>query len=184
MPVHTSATGGSLLPGPGVYTYSFLLTTDPQYWTNANPTDGQPLDDFLQQLVVAITQLSPHLVRPRWQPEQPALPSYGTNWMAVGVMDTGLDPGWPWLWFDPNSGTAPVDSVGNPLGAFAQQHETIELLCSAYGTNADHYDGLIRDGFAVGQNQEVLLLSGMGLVSVGRRRFVPELIQMRTWRRV
>jgi hypothetical protein len=184
MPVNTSSTGGALLPGPGVFTYDFILTTDPIYWINSIPPDGQSLDDFLQQLISGITKLPPQLVRPRWQPEPPPLPSYGADWMAIGVMNTSLDPGWPWVWFDTNPASAPVDTDGNPLGAFMIQHEAIELQCSAYGPNADWYDGLIRDGFSIGQNQEVLFLAGMGLIGVGGRRFLPEFIQNRTWRRV
>jgi hypothetical protein len=180
---NTSATGGPLVPGPGVYSYSFLLATDPTYWANSQPPDGQSLDDFMAQMVVGITQLPSHLVRPLYQEDPPELPPHGTDWMNVGVMNTELDPGWPWE-FSSTSAQVPLDADGNQLGLMTERHETFDLLCSSYGPRADWFDGLIRDGFPIGQNQELLLLTGMALVRVGGRTLAPEYLRQRWVRRV
>jgi hypothetical protein len=183
MPTNTSATGGPLLPGPGIYTYSYMLATDPAYWANTRPPDGQPLDDFMTQLVVAISQLPPELVRPLYQEDPPELPPHTTNWMAVGIMESAVDAGWPWEFYN-NSPQVPVDDAGNPLGLLTERHETFELLCSSYGPQADWFDGLLRDGFAISQNQAVLTLSGMALVRIGGSTLAPEYIRQRWLRRI
>jgi hypothetical protein len=180
---NNSASGGFLFPGPGVFSYSFSLATDPRYWRDSVPPDGQPLENFLQQMVAGITGIPEDLVRPRWQPEEPALPDYGTDWIAVGVTTSEPDPGWPWEWYDPGAPDLPVTEDGDPEGLFTQSHEVFELLCTCYGEHADWYDGLIRDGFRITQNNALLLLSGMALNRVTGRVFAPEFLQGRWWRR-
>jgi hypothetical protein len=184
MPPNTSATGGLLLPGPGVYSYDFSLISDPAYWSESNPTDGQPLEDLLQQIVRGMTGLPGDLVRPLWQPEPPPIPSYETDWIALGVVSADLDPGFPFEWIEPPPSPVPVGADGELLGTFMIQHEIFELKCVFYGPHSDWFDALVRDAFSVGQNRELLFLAGMGLVSVGTGVLVPEYIQSRWWRRI
>jgi hypothetical protein len=184
MPTNDSSTGGTLAPGPGIYTYSYLLATDPAYWANSTPADGQPLDDFLASYIGAITQLPSHLIRPLYQDDPPELPPHGTNWMSVGVMDSTPDPGWPWEFYSSPPAVVPVDALGNPLGLFTERHETFNLLCASYGPQADWFDGLIRDGIMISQNQEVLMLAGMAIVRISGRTLVPEYIRQRWVRRI
>jgi hypothetical protein len=164
---------GTLLPGPGIFRFTFVLGSDPTYFLTSQPLDGQPLEDFLQQLVAAVTNLPPNMVRPRWQEEPPTLPAHNVDWCATGMTSSELDNGWPYVNFDQVDGQA-----------YMQQHETVELLTSCYGPHAEWFSGLIRDGFMIGQNREVLYLASMGLIGVGRAVVAPELINKRWLRRV
>jgi hypothetical protein len=104
--------------------------------------------------------------------------------MNVGVMSSTLDPGWAWEFYNPPLAQEPRDAAGNPTGLMTERHETFELFCVSYGPHADWFDGLIRDGFGVSQNQALLLLTGMALVRVGDSTLAPEYIRQRWVRRV
>jgi len=65
-----------------------------------------------------------------------------------------------------------------------QQHESFDLVTSCYGPHAEWYSGLIRDGFAIGQNRDLMLLAGMGLITMGRSVNVSEFINMRELMRI
>lgn len=134
--------------------------------------EGQNLDNFMQQLVAGISQLSPYLIFPRWQPEPPVLPEATVNWAAVGVTDEDLLPGWGVIMHDPANGGRDI----------LEQYETFNLLVSFYGPNADLYDALLRDGLQMPQNREILQLSSMGVVSYYHKTVVPQLIK-NTWLR-
>lgn len=173
----TSAQTGFVPPSPGLFRFSFDIQGDgfdAGYFDGQAPLEDDGLDDFLQQLVAGITRLDPTLVRPRWQPEPPNLPDYGTDWVAVGAVDHEPDPGWA-AWQH--------DSAGGGRD-YVTQSETFVLLTSFYGPHAGAYDGLLRDGLQVGQNREVLQLAGMGLGEVGGTSRVPELIKERWTQRV
>jgi len=183
MPPNTSATGGPLLPGPGRFHFDFVSQTDPRYWTDSTPIDGVPLEDFYVSFIRGLTNLPNGLVRPWIQPEPSPLPPWGTNWISIGITVSDLFRGWAYHSVEPPP--APANWIDPPSqGTYLIQHEHFDLLCATYGPNADFYDGLIRDGFMVGQNNELLLLTAQGLVRVGPGRLVPELIQQRWWRRV
>jgi hypothetical protein len=168
-----SSSKGSLLPGPGIFGYTFVLASDPNYWATSLPQDGQPLEDFLQQLVAGVTNLPGERVFPRWQEEPAPKPPASEPWVAVGVTTSRLAPGWPFVGYRRGENIVTI-----------QQHETLTLLTSCYGPRAEWYSGLIRDGFYVGQNQEVLMLAGMGLIEVGAAPLVPEFINQQWVRRV
>ena len=136
--------------------------------------EDDSLDNFFQQLVVGITGLPATMVRPLWQPEPANLPAYGTDWSAVGLIESELVPGWSYETHS-SSGTG-TDSL--------ETWENCTFLASFYGPNAERYDGFLRDGLFIGQNQEILLLNGVGLVEWRKRYVVPELIKERWWRRV
>jgi len=183
MPPNTSATGGPLLPGPGRYAYDFVTATDPRFWTDTTPIDGIPLEDFYTSFIRGVTNLPNGLVRPWIQPEPSPLPPYQTDWISIAITTHDLDRGFAYETVEPPPAPANwVDPSTN--GVFTIQHEIFSLLCATYGQNADYYDGLIRDGFSVGQNRDLLLLTAQGLIEVGPGRMVPELIQQRWWRRV
>lgn len=62
--------------------------------------------------------------------------------------------------------------------------EQFVLMTSFYGPDADHYDGLLRDGILVPQNSEVLLLAAIGLVEPETAVRAPELIKGRWWDKI
>jgi hypothetical protein len=168
-----SSIAGDLLPGPGIFRFSFdLADRDATYWLSAQPIDGQTLDDFLQQLIAGVTNLPPDMVRPRWQPEAPPIPDFGVDWIAQSIVRQ-----------DPYGNGYPFEGFGTDGQVYLDEHEDIELFTSCYGTHADWYSRLIR-GLQVSQNREVLFLAGMGLIEVRGGIVAPEFINNRWWRRV
>jgi len=116
-------------------------------------------------------------VRPRWQPEPPDLPDFGTTWAAIGEVSRVPETYAADFHFCEN------DTRGNGYDLLVRNEE-IELLISFYGPLAGTYAGLLRDGIQISQNREKMLLAGFGLVSTGDPVTVPELIKERWWYRV
>jgi len=164
-PALDSSQRGPLLPGPGVFRFTYSLASDPAYWSGSVPQDGQPLEDFCQQMVAGVTNLPGKLVRPRWQRESIPVPPPDVDWAAVGIVTAELDNGWPYVNYSPQDGQT-----------YMQQHESFDLATSCYGDHAEWFSGLIRDGFAIGQNRESMFLAGMGLITIGRGVSAPEII--------
>ena len=149
---NTSATGGLLLPNPA---------PAPQ------PIEDAALVDFFEELVVGITGLPQDLVRPRWQAQMPAMPDINTDWIALGIQERPSDT-FPAISHQGSlNGGNGVDVLG--------RNETLEILVSIYGPNADGNAALLRDGLYVSQNREALQLAGMGLKEVDRIIAVPPL---------
>jgi hypothetical protein len=162
-PMSDSSTGGYLLP-----------LADPA------PLEGEPLNDFLQGWIVGITGLPGDMVRPRLQAEPPNIPSAGTAWAAIGTQVRPADE-FPYVVHNPHAnGGLGQDEL--------HQHEDIEILCSFYdlSTNgqADAYAALLRQGTAIDQNLEPLILNGMGLVACGAPVPLPSKLKTRWLYRV
>lgn len=143
---NTSASGGYLTP-------------------TTNPDADDALDDIIQAAVVGITGLPGNMVRPRFQQTPPRQPTIGTDWCAVGVMDTEPDAG-PVLEHDP-------DGSGSDQYA---RHETLNVLASFYGPNAQRNARLLQDGLAIPQNNEQLLVNLLQFVNSGTIRRVAALV--------
>jgi hypothetical protein len=162
--VNDSSTGGPLLPDPAI----------------TPPLEGQALNDFLQGWMVGICGLDGTLFRPSWQPEPANIPTEGTCWAAFGVRKR------------PNDTYVFVKHLGDAdggLGADQQQrHETLDILVSFYDLGvsglADYYVSLLKDGFQVAQNLELLQLNGYGLVEASEPIAVPVLFKERWQYRV
>jgi len=131
------------------------------------PPEGQALTRFIQQVFVNITGLDGTLIRPRWQPEPPNIPPFGTDWMAFGIVRRSADVFATVI----HDGVAETDTVN--------RQELLEILCTFYGPDADNFASLLREGFSVSQNREVMQLNNFGLVEVGEALPVPELIKDR-----
>lgn len=133
--------------------------------------DGDALLDAFQPTLSGITGLPGDLVRPRWQPEPPNQPDFGTDWVAFGVT------------------VMPADAF-----AFIRQVDisTVELECteelqalaSFYGPNAPGLAGELRDGLQIDQNRWALLALGIKLVEVQQQRQVPALMKQIWTKRV
>jgi hypothetical protein len=150
--VNDSSTGGYLAPDPATA-----------------PIDDAAFDAFMQQVVVGITGLPGTLVFPRWQPEPPDLPAFGTNWCAIGEVNVYPDI-YAAVIHDP------VANNGNGTD-YLQRQETIELIASFYGPNCRSFCGMLRDGLQIAQNREVMSAAGMNLVETGNPRRAPVLIK-------
>ena len=160
-----SSTGGPLVPGSQI----------------TPPLEGASFEDFLQAVIVSLTGLPGAQVIPRWQPEPPDLPprdstGEGVDWVAYGIQEEYPDT-YAAIVHHPSVGPAPgYDEM--------QRHETVDLLLSFYGPDADLYTGLFRDGLQIPQNREIFQLNAMGLVDTGRAINVPEMIKGKWWKRL
>lgn len=152
MPPNTSATGGYLPPDP-----------------STSPINGQELNRFLQTFVVGVTGLVATLVRPRWQKEPPNLPAVDTDWCAIGVVSRQNDTFSAEMHNPADAGGLGTDTV--------YRQQVLDVLASFYGPNAENFADILSMGVQVGQNREVLLLAGFGVVEVGDPVSAPELVK-------
>lgn len=150
---NTSATGGTLSPLPPL------------------PLDDDALDAVFQKLVADVTSLPGDLVRPRWQPTVPKQPEPGTNWCALGVPEVVQDDG-PWLVYD---------EARNQETYW--DHETLSILTSFYGPNAQSFARLLRAGLNVPQNTEELRPYAIRYIGCGPIRAMNELLNQQWVRR-
>lgn len=172
-----SSQRGFVAPGPGaVFSWG-----DPNlgwgagFWNGPEPKTGDPLEDFLHDVVAGVAGLDGALVRPRWQPEPPDLPNYGINWAAFGV--TGFRPVGPWAWV----GHDPRENGR----AWMRRWEYLDILISFYGPRADYYQERFHSGLMIAQNREALFLNGFGLIEIAENVLaVPEQIKGRWTRRL
>ena len=119
---------------------------------------------FFHDLIMNITGIDKTLVRPRWQPNQPIIPSSGTNWCGFGITILESD----------DSAYLKENSLGDSASLI--RHEKYSLFCSFYGTLASENIRKMRDGLQIGQNREVLFLNNFGYVSCTPSTHAPELI--------
>lgn len=150
----TSATGGYLVPVS----------------VNGDLNDNA-LADFLQTAIAGITGLPGAVVRPRWQPEPPDIPPYGTNWCGLGVVSRRPDK----FTYTRHNSTG-FDRT--------YRQELLEILCSFYGPSSETNAELLSVGLQVSQNLEAMSLAGYGLVEVDDPLTVPELLNQRWQMRV
>jgi len=154
---NTSATGGILTPD----SVPVIL-------------EDEPLIDFIQEWIVALTGLATYLVRPRWQSESSNITEEGVTWMAFGITKRKDDP------FN-----SEVQSPNGNGSTEMRRHEVLTFLISCYGPLADSKLSRFKDGVQVSQNREVLSANNMGLVAIGEKTTViPELIKDRWLYRV
>jgi hypothetical protein len=141
------------------------------------PLEGQALLDFLQGVFVGILGIDGSMVRPRWQPEPPNIPTAGTAWVSFGVTSRPSDT-YPFI-----GQIAGLDNADQ-----LQRHEQLTVLLSFYdlgsGGQADALAATLRDGLAVPQNREILQNNLMGMTEVGEPIAVPSLLKQRWLYRV
>jgi hypothetical protein len=129
---------------------------------------------FLQQIVVGICGLPGNMVRPRWQPEPPNIPDFGTNWAAIGPGTRKRDPF-----------SATIHDPSGDGSSTVVRNRTMEILCSFYGPQAETNSELLAMGLEVSQNRELMQLQGFNIVSgAGDSIIVPILIKQRWQYRV
>lgn len=152
---NTSATGGYIQPA-----------------STAVPEEDLALDVILQDMVAGITGLAGEMVRPRWQPTQARMPEVTANWCAIGVNMIRPD----------DNAAISHDPTGDGADSLVR-HEDIELLSTFYGPEAAMRAAMLRDGLQIAQNREALTANGIGFVTAGEVRAVPELVNQQWVRR-
>lgn len=139
------------------------------------PTDkplpgGLTLERYLQRVIVGVTGLAGSLVRPRYQVEpgkQPAEPNI--NWCSFSVNESEADAS-PYL----NQGE---DSTS------LERHKNITLFVTFYGESSFDYAEMLRDGLEISQNRDDLKKAEIGIITMGRSIYVPEIINNRWFKR-
>lgn len=155
MPDNTSATGGPLQPA-----------LDPALLQDAS-------EDVLTALVSGVTGLPGDLVRPRWQEKPPAQPSKDTDWCGVGITRTAAEDG---------AASVVIHDGAGEGRDILRRHERVEVMASFYGPNSAFYATLLRDGLALPQNREPMVLADIGLIDIGPIMPAAELVNS-TWLR-
>lgn len=127
------------------------------------PLMDDAFENFIQLVLVGISGLPGAMVRPAFQLEPPPQPDRETDWLAFSIVHQDAD----------------VYAITENLEATTdfERHETVQVLLSSYGPNAQRTLALLRDGFQVEQNRAVMTANGMGLQETGRMQRAPSLIK-------
>ena len=152
---NSSATGGYLLPG------------------STTPVQDDPFEDLLGGLIAGISGIARGMVRPRWQPTPPAMPSIATNWCAFGITEIDAD------WSAATTHIPDGDGVDEVV-----RHDTVRILASFYGPSAYGLAAQVRDGLWVPQNFDAIRMAGIALLECDRIRTASDLLNERFVRRV
>jgi hypothetical protein len=92
------------------------------------------LNQFVQSVLVGLSEIQGPLVRPNWQEAPPTMPDLSVNWIAFGIQASLPDA----------NAYVGVQANGQ---VFTQRHEELEIPISIYGPDAFDIASLIRDGF-------------------------------------
>lgn len=138
------------------------------------PPEDVALENFLHDWLQAVSGFAdPTAVRPRWQPEPPIQPDFGTDWLAFGVTESVTD-------FDAWEGHDPT-GLGTDNVMLTEE---LTIALSYYGPNAMSNALAFRINVKVGQNRDVLTAAGMGYISATDATNAPTLTKSLWVRRV
>lgn len=136
------------------------------------PLQGQALNRFIQQWMAGVLgpSVDPTLIRPYSQSEPPVIPDTGDVWMAFTQHAE-------------NSDTFPfIRALPDGSGVQLQRHEELAVLCSFYDTGvngqAAYLASLLRDGIAIPDNLEPLMLADFGMIGCEPEVAVPSLLKL------
>lgn len=133
---------------------------------STNSYGGLTLTQFLQNLLVGLSEIPGDLVRPKWQVEPPKNPDISVNWIGFGLSNFAPD----------FNAYVDMDEDDN---AVLQRQEGFQLQCTIYGPDAIDTYGLIRDGVQIQQNLAAITAAGLGFVEITPGLRIPDLINER-----
>lgn len=129
------------------------------------------LTQFIQTVIVGVSDLDGTMVRPKWQVAPPKQPDIDQNWIGFGV-DLLTPDTYQFLGMDGAGVTT------------TQRQEGVEVGLSIYGPSGLEIAGLIIDGLQIPQNLEALRAANMGFQESSQPRQVPDLVNERWIARV
>lgn len=158
------------LPTPNSSDPGYLLPQD-----QTQPLQGELLQDFVHDMIQGVTGLVGSMIRPTYQGVPPNVPDAGVCWCAFGITSRPADT---------NAYISHDSAANDGDGADKmQRQETLNVQCAFYDLGssglADKYADLMRDGFQVPQNREVLQAAGWGFVESGEPTPMPVLLKER-----
>lgn len=121
------------------------------------------LENFFHNWLQGITRLPAGLIRPAYQPEPPALPKQGTDWLGFFIAVESSD--------------IHATNVVRGNEVEVHLHEVIRLAVSFYGNNARKNAKQLKLGLFIPQNRFELTSNRMGLISSGPIVTLPELVK-------
>lgn len=147
------------------------MTTYLQPTSTIGIPQGFTLTQFIQMVLVGLSDLPGPMVRPKWQIAPPKQPDVAVNWIGFGV-DVAVPDANAYIGLDESVNTV------------SQRHETLEVGCAIYGPDALDIYGLIRDGFQIQPNLFALRSANMGFVEISQALTLPDLVHERFINRV
>jgi hypothetical protein len=134
------------------------------------PLEGDDLEDAVQGAVAGITGLDPTLVRPRFQPNAPALPDFHVEWAAVGLSRTSPDA---------FAFVRQLDAETAEL----QRDCRVEMLASFYGPRGNAVANRFVDGLQIEANRFALKAAGIKVNWTGDVMSAPAFVKERWTKR-
>lgn len=134
------------------------------------PLEGDDLEDAVQAAVAGITGLDPTLVRPRFQPNAPAIPDFHIEWAAVGLSRTSPDT---------YAFVRQLDAETAEL----QRDCRVELLASFYGPRGNAVANRFADGLQIEANRRGLSAAGLKVQWTGDVMSAPAFMKERWTKR-
>lgn len=142
--------------------------------TPPGPLYDDDLEDFFQAFVVGLTGFPGNLVRPRWQPDPPNLPSDDVDWIALGVAI--VDRQW-------NSFQKFHADIG-PEGTYISEgNEVMEVFLSFYGPSHSAKRREFEDGLQISQNLDPLFAQRIKYIECRMPVSVPAILKNRWFMR-
>jgi len=127
------------------------------------PLLDAPLLDVIHDWIAGITGLKGDHVIPKWQRESNNPYDIADTWVSFGIMKRKADTFACEVWEDTRY--------------ILSRNESIRLLASFYGDQADQYVSIFREGMQVSQNLDFLRARNMTLSYSGDIVNVPEMIK-------
>lgn len=129
------------------------------------PSSDIELSRTLHDAIAGITGLSGSLVRPKWQPNPPAIPASSVDWCAFGAGN--FVAGLPYQ--------VQVTSGADTRTRY-EQHERFDCDVTFYGPMCKAYATILREGVNIAQNREALWLEGISIIGTSQIIRAPELV--------